>query len=223
MKNRRYTRIGALVCCVVLATVAAAPKKKSSPVRYGFPKIPAGKVWISSIPVGLDVYLAPQPQGKPVGRTPLLLDAPKTAGPVTVSMPKKKYGDDLPEQTDLVDFTSQTTHSVGHRDGDVAVDLSRGLTYRLDPASKRTLIALFQSRSIGLSDWARRYPPGRNFSFRDDAVRKDLAGRGVPSVQVDLGIQLLHRGGKIALTGADGWLVAEVQPSGEVTITAAPR
>jgi hypothetical protein len=222
MKERSQIRIGAVVCCIALATIAAAPKKRS-PVRYGFPKIPAGKVWVSSIPVGLDVYLSAQPQGKSVGRTPLLLDAPKKAGPVTVSLPKKNYGGDLPEQTEFIDFTSQTTHSVAHRDGDVAVDLSRGLTYRLDPASKRTLIALFQARSVELSDWARRYPPGRNFSFQDGAVRKDLAGRGVPTVQIDLGIQLLHRGGKIALPGADGWLVAEVQPSGEVTITAAPR
>ena len=222
MKDRSQTRIGLVVCCAALATIAAAAKK-SAPVRYGFPRIPAGKVWISSIPVGLDVYLSDQPQGKSVGRTPLLLDAPEKPGPVTVSLPKKKYGGELPEQMDLVDFTSLTTHSVSHREGDVAVDLSRGLTYRLDPASKRTLIALFQARSAQLSDWARRYPPGRNFSFRDDAVRKDLAARGVPAVQIDLGIPLLHRGGKIALPGADGWLVAEVQPSGEVTIAAAPR
>jgi len=222
MKDRRQTRIVAVLCGAALAAIAAAPSK-NSPARYGFPKIPPGKVWISSVPVGLDVYLSAQPQGKSVGKTPLLLDAPKKPGPVTVSLPKKKYGGDLPDQTELIDFTSQTTHSVGHRDGDVAVDLSRGLTYQFDPASKRTLIALFQARSVELSDWARRYPPGRNFSFRDDAVRKDLAGRGVPTVQIDLAIPLLHRGGKIALPGADGWLVAEVQPSGEVTIATAPR
>ncbi|HEV8611016.1 MAG TPA: hypothetical protein VGS98_13250 [Thermoanaerobaculia bacterium] len=221
MKNRKRAAVGLVVCCVTAAAIAAAPKK-SSPVRYGFPKLRPGQLWISSVPVGLEVYLGPKVDGKPIGRTPLLLDARTAGAPVTVDMPKKGYGAKLPDQLDLVDFTAETTHSIVHKDGEVVTDLSRALTYR-SPLHKPTLIALFQPRSAELSEWARRYPPGRNFSFREERVRKDLAGRGVPSVQVDLGIELLHRGGKVALPGRDGWLIAEVQPSGDVTVIGAPR
>jgi hypothetical protein len=59
MKNRKRSGIVVIVCCVAFATIAAAPKKRS-PVRYGFPKLPPGKMWISSVPVGLEVYLSDQ-------------------------------------------------------------------------------------------------------------------------------------------------------------------
>lgn len=221
MKNRKRAAVEILVCCIALAAFAAAPKK-SPPPRYGIPKLRPGQLWITSVPVGAEVYLGPKVADKPIGRTPLLLNARTAGAPVTVNLPKKSYGGELPNQLDLLDFTAETTHTIVHKDGEVVTDLSRAVTYRI-PLHKPTLIALFQPRTLELSEWARRYPPGRNFSFREERVRKDLAGRGVPSVQIDLGIELLRRGGKVALPGRDGWLIAEVQPSGDVTVIGAPR
>ena len=216
----------ALVFLFAASVSAAAPKKVAAP-RYGFQKIPPGKVWVSSVPVGLEVFAGPKAIGqaldsKPLGRTPLLVDA-KVAGPhVTVKMDKKEYGDEtLPYQMDFLDFTAKTNLSFTRRVGDKDEDIARGLTYAVD-GSKPIVIALFQTRTMTLPEWAHRYPLGRNFSFREDALRKDLAIRGVPRPFVDSGVDLLRRGGKSGFPARDGWVVAEVQPSGDVSVFTPP-
>jgi hypothetical protein len=201
-----------VIAFLLVASASAAADKRTEKPRYGIPALRPGELWVSSVPTGLDVYLAGKPEGKPVGRTPILLDA-KSLGPeVTVKLLKSSEPDLGPSE-DLVDFTSQVTHELWHEDHDgVKTRLSVALTYRVDPHRKQTLIALFQPKSSTLSDWARRYAPGNNFSFRADKVRKDLASRGVPDAFLDLGISLLRRGGKVALPARDGWLIAEVLP-----------
>jgi len=201
------------IALLLVASASAAAAKRTEKPRYGIPALRPGELWVSSVPIGLEVYVAGKPQGKPVGRTPIVLDA-KSLGPeVTVRLPKASEHD-VPPQEDLADFTSQVTH------GELVVDdhdlsgvrerLSVALTYKVDPRRKQTLIALFQPKSATLSDWARRYPPGNNFSFRADKVRKDLATAGVPDVFLDLGISLLRRGGKVAFPVRNGWVIAEV-------------
>jgi hypothetical protein len=221
MMIRKSHAASVILLCVTTAALAA-PKKQSAAPRYGVPKLRPGQLWISSVPIGLEVYPGAKTEGKPVGRTPLILDA-KSVGPqVTVVLRKEKDGAALPDQTDFIDFTSETNHSMWIRDAGVDTDVGRGLTYRVDP-QRQTLIALFQSRSGNLTDWARQYPPGRNFSFGEKAARNDLAKRGVPALYVDLAIDLLHRGGKVALPARDGWIVAQVMPSGSVTVATPPR
>jgi hypothetical protein len=181
------------------------------------PKIPAGKFWITSVPVGLEVYLGAKPVGKPVGRTPILLDAKRVGTEVTVRLSKAEESK-IPIQEDLVEFTSQTTHGELTQDEKTGArsPVAVSLTYGVVPARKQTLIALFQPKSASLKDWARRYPSGRNFSFREEQVRKDLKTRGVAPVFFDVGIDLLRRGGKVGLVGKDGWVIYEVLSNGAV-------
>lgn len=215
----------AIALLLAASTAVAADRKTASP-RGGMPRVfPPGKVWISSVPVGLEVTAGRKPAGsKVLGRTPLLVDSKAFepfGGEVTVSLRVKK-GRKLPSQADLVDFTAVTNHAIWIRNGTVDTEWGRALTYRVGPKSP-TAIALFQPKSASLSEWARQYPSGKSFPFSEDPARKDLAAKGVPAAYVDLVIRLLGRGGKVAVPGRDGWLVAEVRPPGVVAITAAPR
>jgi len=204
---------------LAVAIAGAAPPKKATRPGYGFPPLRAGQFWVTSVPVGLEVYAGPAVKGKPLGRTPLLLSSKQAGSHLTVNILKSEYGGNLPHQFDLVEPSAENTHSMSIKYPDHEEDRSRGITYKVDPSKKRTLIALFQAKSGTLSDWSRRYPPGVNFRFRDDAVNQDLASLGVPSIFLADAIRLLHRGGKIALPARDGWLVAEVTPSGQVEVT----
>jgi len=219
MRLLRQARTLAFAAVVLALTTGA---QKSSRSRYGIPKLKPGQLWISSVPVGLEVYLGKRQAGKPAGRTPLLLPSARGVSDVTVVLPKAKPDEELPSQFDFADHTASTTTSKTHVEGEVKVDVSRALTYPVDAGSKPTLIALFQPKSAPLSDWARRYPPGSNFRFPVDRARRDLVALGVPSEFVTLGIQLLRKGGKVSLPSAKGWIVAEVTASGEVSISNPP-
>jgi hypothetical protein len=206
----------ALLVAAALFFAAVPTVGKNPRVRYGIPKLGPGQLWVSSVPVGLEVWIGDysRHRAKPVGRTPLVLRASDVGSEVTVVLQKSEFGGELPIQYDLTDYTALNTHA----SWDGPIDLSRGLTYRVDSAKKPIVIALFQPRSVPFSDWARRYPPGSNFQFSENAVRRDLAARGVPNESVRLGVQLLHRGGKVALPGSKGWLIAEVTADRQVLV-----
>jgi hypothetical protein len=203
-------------------TASAGPPTKRPTSRYGIPRLAPGQVWVSSVPVGLEVRLGEDLESKPIGRTPLVVEGRNVGRSLSVTIGKKKYGGALPDQTSLIDFSGKTTHSLGKQYGTRVEDLGRAITYELQPG-KRTLIALFQSRDWSLSELARLYPPGSNFRFSDELVEKRLTEKGVPPNYVRAGIRLLHRGGKVALPGLRGWLIAEVTSSGKVELLESPQ
>lgn len=155
-----------------------------------------------------------------MGRTPLVLSRRDVGPYVTVTIQKKDSSGKLPNQMDLADFTAARTHSSvlkDDRDGKVE-DVDRSITYKVRLPEKQTIIALFQTKHLLLADLAGLYPPGSNFRFSDEVVRKSLEGRGVSSEFIRAGIPLLHRGGKIALPSKQGWLVLEATASGQVEL-----
>jgi hypothetical protein len=86
--------------------------------------------------------------------------------------------------------------------------------------ARQTVIALFQPRSLPLSEAARLFPSGSNFPFSDSAVSKQIAEKGVDPSSVAEGLDLLHRGGKVLLrAGGRNWLVAEVTSANVVEVT----
>jgi hypothetical protein len=202
------------------APPAARPSSKSPAAHYGIPRLAPGQVWVSSVPVGLEVRVGEDPKSKALGRTPLVLNR-RDAGPlVMVTIQKKDYGGKLPSQLDLADFTVATTQSTVIRDHETGSveDVNRAVTYKVRLPEKQTVIALFQAKQLPLSDLARLYPPGSNFRFSDEIVRKSLEGRGVSPEFIRAGIPLLHRGGKIALPSKEGWLVVEATASGQIEV-----
>jgi hypothetical protein len=214
------TLLAVLLLLPLKAPAPARPPSKSHPAHYGIPKLARGQVWVSSVPAGLEVRVGEKPKSKALGRTPLVLSR-RDAGPfVTVTIQKKDYGGKLPDQMDLADFTAAGTYSTAQkddRDGKIE-DVDRSITYRVRLPEKQTVIALFQTKHLPLSDLARLYPPGSNFRFSDEVVRKSLEGRGVSPEFIRAGIPLLHRGGKIALPSKQGWLVVEATASGQVEL-----
>ena len=115
------------------------------PLRYGIPPLAPGQLWVTSVPVGLEVRLGDDPRVAPVGRTPLVLDARKAGNYVTVTLRKSEAMGPLPTQTDIADFTYAKSGSAGTRDEATGrieyADVS--LTYRTRLPEKQTVIALF--------------------------------------------------------------------------------
>jgi hypothetical protein len=214
----------AAVCLLAIPSVPLlADPAKAAGARHGIPRLGPGEVWVSSVPVGLEVRAGEDPNAKKVlGRTPLVVNARDVGRFVTVRVEKKEYGGELPSQVDLADLTAKTTHSTviqrgPEGTGPASVDFARGLTFEIGP-ERKTVIALFQGRSQSLDSIRRLYPRGTNFQFRDDEARKTLAGKAVPEAFIGLGIELLHRGGKVALPGGNGWLVAEATASKKIVV-----
>ena len=195
------------------------PPAQVGSARYGIPRLGPGELWISSVPVGLEVRNGGDPNGKQMlGRTPLVVNARKLGDSITVIIRKKEYGGKLPDQLALIDFSAKRSHSMEVQYGPKVEDLGRAITYGLNPTRKQTLIALFQSRDSSLSELARFYPRGSNFQFSHGDVERRLAEKGVPPQYIQVGIGLLERGGKVGLPGTRGWLIAEVTASGRVDL-----
>jgi hypothetical protein len=193
---------------------------KATSARYGIPRLAPGQVWVTSVPVGLEVRVGEDPRSKAVGRTPLVLKPGQAGSFVTVTIQKTEVGGKLPTQLDLADFTAEKTGSTAFRDeitGKVE-DVDRSITYKVRLPDKPTVIALFQTKRLANADLARLYPPGSNFPFSDEIIRASLKGRGVSPELIRAAIPLLHRGGKIAVPSKDGWLVLEATPSGMVEV-----
>ena len=225
MKKAVVARIVAAVA-LLLALPAANSIGAGSrrPKSYGIPRLGPDQVWISSVPVGLEVRSGETADAKPIlGRTPLVVNAATLGRSVTVIVRKKDLRGKLPDQISLIDFSAKNSHSLGIQRGKEVEDLARALTYELDPPRKRTLIALFQSRDSSISELARFYPTGSNFRFSHAAVEKRLARKGVPPDYVRQGIRLLERGGKVGLPGTAGWLIAEVNAAGQVDLLEPPK
>jgi hypothetical protein len=66
--------------------------------------------------------------------------------------------------------------------------------------------------------WVSSVPVGLEVRVGKDPDAKPVLGRTPPPEYVRAGIRLLHRGGKIALPGRGGWLIAEVSSSGQVDL-----
>ena len=223
MKGIFFTMRALLLVLLLLpskAPASARPSSKGLSAHYGISRLAPGQVWVSSVPIGLEVRVGEDPKSKALGRTPLVLDR-RTAGPfVTVTIQKKDYRGKLPNQLDFADFTAAKTHSTvlkDERTGKVE-DVDRSVTYKVRLPEKQTVIALFQTKQLPLSDLARLYPPGSNFRFSDEIVRKSLEGRGVSPEFIRAGIPLLHRGGKMAFPSKGGWLVVEATESGQIEL-----
>lgn len=72
------------------------------------------------------------------------------------------------------------------------------------------LLALFQPKNASLDDISSLYPPGNNFIFEDAALSKSLAEKGVAINEIKKALELLHRGGMIALKGKAGTVIVQI-------------
>ena len=232
MRSVRLARVlsAALLLLLPFGTSAGLPTKRPKP-SYGFPRLAPGQLWVSSVPVGLEVHAgdSPMPQ-KVLGRTPLVLNARDVNRYVTVTIQKKEFGRELPNLMGFLDFSSRATHSniwqgENEKGEKVEEDRSRAITYDVRLPDKPTIIALFSTKEQTPVDLDRLYPTGSNFRFSDQALQRRLTKKGVPADFIASGIQLLHRGGKVALPGPQGWVapvIAEVTYSGSVVLLDPP-
>ena len=212
--------LASVLLLVLLNGPTSTGPARASSARYGIPRLAPGQLWVSSVPVGLEVRLGEDPNSKAIGRTPLVLNPRQAGSHVTVTIYKTEAGGKLPDQLDLADFTAAKTYSAALADEKTGkvTDVNRSITYKVELPKKQSVIALFQTKHHTLTDLDRLYPRGSNFRFSDEIIRASLAGRGVSPDFIRAGIPLLHRGGKVALPSSQGWLVLEVTPSGQVEL-----
>jgi hypothetical protein len=223
--------LASVLLLVLLDSPTSTGPARASSARYGIPRLAPGQLWVSSVPAGLHVHSGKSPTSQKIlGHTPLVLSIRDLDRYVTVTIQKKDFGGELPNVMAFLDFTSRATHSTTWRGTNaegkiVDQDLSRAITYDVGLPGKQTIIALFQTRDLTPSDLDRLYPPGLNFPFSDQALQESLARKGVPPAYISSGIRLLHRGGKVALPGSQGWIrpvIAEVTSGGRVDLLDGP-
>ena len=84
----------ALLLALLAAPKPAVPVRKSA--GFGIPRLAPSQLWVTSIPVGLEVRLGEDPKAKAVGRTPLVLKASEATRYVTVTLRKSEAAGNLP-------------------------------------------------------------------------------------------------------------------------------
>jgi len=188
-----------------------------------------GTLWVSSIPLGGKVYVAPQGSleagypGPPIpdesyfiGTTPLEIEMAPGEYDVAVKI-------ETAEDREFAADGAAVTLTV--RDGAENI-IERGRIYEIvkEPDEQETVIALFQVADEPYSALLDTMPAGEwLFDFKDEVLTRELTKQGVPEAEIPTVLEILHRGGKIVLedTGltvviemmAEGFSVSEWAPS----------
>lgn len=227
MRARKPGRISTLFISLgamgllVVALWAAAQRRAVS--KYAIPTLGPDQLWISSVPVGLPVYVSESIEAKIsdknfVGRTPTVVELEPGRRVVTVMM--EDFMDEL-KKRGLVevgevkvpevwyDVSAYSRIKMIRTDPQAGGHFDVGFTYLLRDEQK-VLIALFQPENVPLDKLASLYPPGRNFVFDESAVAQELRERGIESPTTETALALLRRGGKIGLDGKTGAFVVMI-------------
>src|SRR5438093_3889625 len=185
------------------------------------------EVWVTSIPVGAEVYIQPYtPDQVPSHTTDPAASRGKT--PVRFSLPPGSYWLELALEADVFEsyFSPPYDDAQFEQEGAVSEALlfrpfapgekRRVLRYyRLEKeaAQGQTLIALFYPRGAPLERVAALYPQGEQYRFAPDALVELLQRVQVPRNVQDPFLALLKRGGKAFWSVRDEYAVAlELRP-----------
>ena len=187
------------------------------------------EVWVSSIPVGADVYVQPyQRDTLPShttlpdahkGKTPLQLTLPPGAYWIEVALDAEVFASYFSPPYDDVQF---------ERDGAA----SEALIFKpFTPGDKRrvlryyhlekqlnqgeTVIALFHPRGVSLERVEPLYPSDEQFQFTPETLPRALPQSQLSPEQRTSLIRLMRRGGKVLWSRDNDYQMAlEVQPHG---------
>lgn len=200
----------------------------TEPLQTTLPVQAAGdEVWVTSIPVGADVYIQPYtPEQIPSHATDPAAARGKT--PVRFSLPAGSYWLELALDAEVFENYFSPPYDDAQFEQDGAA--SEALLFRpFSPGEKRrvlryyrlekqaqqgqTLVALFHPRGAPLERVAALYPPGEQYRFAPNELLELLQRVQVPhNVQAPF-LALLRRGGKAFWSVRDEYAVAlELRP-----------
>jgi hypothetical protein len=200
----------------------------TEPLQTTLPLQVAGdEVWVTSIPVGADVYIQPYtPEQVPSHATDPAAAHGKT--PVRFTLPPGSYWLELALDAEVFENYFSPPYDDAQFEQDGAA--SEALIFRpFSPGEKRrvlryyrlekqaqqgqTLIALFHPRGAPLERVAALYPPGEQYYFAPNELLELLQRVQVPRNVQDPFLALLKRGGKAFWSVRDDYAVAlELRP-----------
>ena len=180
------------------------------------------EVWVTSIPVGAEVYIQPYtPEQVPSHATDPAASRGKT--PVRFTLPAGSYWLELALDADVFEgyFSPPYDDAQFEQDGAAseallfrpfAVGEKRRVLryYRLEKEDQQgqTLIALFHPRGAPMERVAALYPQGEPYRFAPDELVELLQRVQVPRTVQDTFLTLLKRGGKAFWSVRDEYAVA---------------
>lgn len=188
------------------------------------PEIPEHRtdgIWISSTPLGGEVYLAPRSAALRTDGTVSLAKILKDeyyrgASPVFVQVPPGDYviGVMIPAEEELRLMRDDSFAQVVRRRRGEVVAIGRGYEVTKEPGELATVIALFQLRGRPLDEAFLYLPESAIYDFDGAAMRRSLLGRGFSVAVTDTMISLLHRTGKIAVETVSKRTIVEITARG---------
>lgn len=190
-------------------------------------QVAGDEVWVTSLPVGADVYIQPYtPEQVPTHATDPSAARGKT--PVRLTLPPGSYWLELALEADVFENYFAPPYDDAQFEADGAASealLFRPFAagekrrvlryYRLEkqPQQGQTLIALFHPRGAPLERVAALYPQGEQYRFAPEPLLELLQRVQVPRQIQDPFLILLRRGGKAFWSVRDEYAVAlELQP-----------
>jgi hypothetical protein len=197
------------------------------------PEIPIDRtdgIWISSTPLGAEVYLALEDAAREsdgsLSLSKILRDEYyQGATPLFVEIPPGKYvvGLMIPANEELRLVPDDSfSRVVRKKKGGQVIGIGRGYKVMKQRDELASVIGLFQLRDVPLAEAFLCLPLTTIYQFNDDAMRAILRQHGVTEALTNVVTQLLHRTGKIVLEVGLDLLLVEIKPKG-LAITRYPR
>lgn len=185
-----------------------------------FPDAGPNQLWISSIPVGLECYVASGgttsagavfASTNREGVTPLLVDLPPGLYEIGFAMPR---GSGVPDAEYGPRFNGGLGHAIitaGNAYRVVFSDVQKG-------EGAGSFIGLAFDSALDDAQIAALYPPGHNFTVDETQVREVFEARGLDPAGVAPALELLARGGKVLLRSAPPSTTVELKMDGTVEV-----
>ncbi len=185
-------------------------------------QVSSDEVWVTSLPVGADVYLQPYtPEQVPShatdpaalqGKTPLRLTLPPGSYWLELVLEAEVFENYFTPPYDDAQFEQEGASSEALLFQPFAPGEKRRVIryYRLEKQAQQgqTLIALFHPRGTPLERVAALYPAGEQFRFAPEELRDLLQRVQIPREVQDGFLTLLRRGGKAFWSVRDEYAVA---------------
>ena len=202
---------------------------------YRRPVVEENKVWISSIPIGLEVkvgkfYTGSSLEAEPVGKTPLLLDLEPGKYTFAVEWPEveRENLENMIDDANIYGYSLQSPDGMSMASKRIqffygmlehtADKFYRWYIFEKSSNKGDSFIALFSPKYNSLKEIDSIYPDGENYLFKKSELEKVLNQKKINDIDLLLVNSLLQRGGKLPLKSNLKYYMLEVDPSSNLVI-----
>jgi hypothetical protein len=187
----------------------------------GIPENRTDGIWVSSSPLGGEVYVAPATAARDSGgklSLPRIMtdEYYRGAAPVFVQVPQGDYivGVMIPVEEELEFARDGDFAGVVVTKRDEIEALGKGYEVTKKAGELATVIALFQLRGKPLNQAFLHLPESSCYDFDDAGMRRTLLREGFSSAVIEPVIPLLHKVGKIVIETSSKRTVVQITAGG---------